>query len=387
MRQTRIHLYLLFLFALVATACGGSSDQQEPVIDLNEMFPSNFSIVNNTVWRFDVNLDGLKEWLVLYQDLSVTNFEGSPTIAAVYRPVSDQDARTAPSIVPALLWLPSQGYICFGTCEPGLWDAITETPGPELVFLDKRGGATVGAAFFHWQNDLVKKSNESCMPPWDPFRAACVPDGFVPLGHFRADSVMVDPQIADRVVLTYKHNDRSDLAAQEIYVPKGGRYYRQEARTVYDARADVRSPDEAEVIFASGPPEDPTQAKLPEKLVLSFYRNYTNAAEIQRYFTSQAWLRTGQDCANGICGCNFARNDVRRVMVKQIAYESDFTKTTQVVAQVICIHNNGQRDSLEDRVWTLTRQADETWRLVDVAEGGGELLCPRAGDGTKGCGG
>jgi hypothetical protein len=76
MRQTRIHLYLLFLFALVATACGGSSDQQEPVIDLNEMFPSNFSIVNNTVWRFDVNLDGLKEWLVLYQDLSVTNFEG-----------------------------------------------------------------------------------------------------------------------------------------------------------------------------------------------------------------------------------------------------------------------------------------------------------------------
>jgi hypothetical protein len=99
MRQTRIHLYLLFLFALVATACGGSSDQQEPVIDLNEMFPSNFSIVNNTVWRFDVNLDGLKEWLVLYQDLSVTNFEGSPTIAAVYRPVSDQDARTAPSIV------------------------------------------------------------------------------------------------------------------------------------------------------------------------------------------------------------------------------------------------------------------------------------------------
>jgi hypothetical protein len=377
----------LFFSVLLLGGCGGPSDQQSPSIDLNEVFPPHLSIVNDTAWRFDVNRDGLREWLVLYQDLNVNNVEGSPIIGAVYRPEADQDERMAPSIVPALLWLPSQGYICFHNCQPGMWDAITEADGQELVFLDSRNGATVGAAFFRWSNGLTKKSNESCMPPWNPFRAACVPDGFVPLGHFRADSVSVDPQVPDRVTVIRRHYDRSDLAAQEIYVPRSGRYYREEARSVYDARAELGSPELAEVIFASGPPEDPTKVKLPEKLVLSFYQNYANVAEVQRYFTQQGWLQIGQECANGICGCNFGRNDVRRVMVKQIAYESDFTKTTQVIAQVICIRNNGERDNLEDRVWTLVKQPDETWRLLSVAEGGGQFLCPWTGDQTKACGG
>ncbi len=379
MLRAQIHLCLLLLATLLLSSCGRSSEQQKPEINLNEIFPEHLAIIDDTAWRFDVDHDGKKEWLILYEDVQVANVQGSPVIGAVFWPVDDLDSRMAPVIVPALLWLPSQGYVCFGTCKPDMWNAITENPRDELIVLDKQGEGTVGVAFFHWQEELNKKSNDGCMPPWAPFRAACVPGGFVPLGHFRGDLVVVDPNVPDRVTVIHRHYDRSDLATQEVYSPKSGRYYLDDVQTVYEPGGQLYPPDEAEVIFASGPPEEPIQVKLPEKLVLSFYHNYANLTEIQRYFTSQAWLRTGQDCANGICGCSFNRNEVARVMVKQIAYESNFQQTTQVVAQVICLHKNGDRDAIANRVWTLRRQSDETWRLADVAVGGEAYLCPRTG--------
>jgi hypothetical protein len=323
--------------------------------------------------------------LVLYHvDLILSNTGGSPVIAALYRPVSNQDARLPPSILPALLWAPGQGYICLGDCQPSMWDAISGSSGPELVFIDKNcvGSTceqTMGAALFRWQEGLDLNLNNplptQCMGSGD-FRATAACGGLVPLGHFRGDSVVVE---LDKVTVTNNYSDRSELASREIYHPTAGRYYRQYMRDVYDYPATLLSPTEAEIIYAAGPPEVPAQVKVPEKLVLSFYNNYNNVEEVRTYFTPEAWARIGLDCQNGVCGCTTSRERVSRVMVKQLAYESDFKPTVFVVAQVVCVNLGGGRDPMRTVTWKLQGQTDGTWRLFDVSPGGEEFLCPRTG--------
>jgi hypothetical protein len=205
----------------------------------------------------------------------------------------------------------------------------------------------------------------------------------VPLGSFRGDLVSVG---LDQVTVIYRHNDRSDLASREIYRPINGRYYRQVVRDVDDFPGGLLSPSEAEIIFATGAPENPLEVKVPEKLVLSFYNNYNNATEVQKYFTPEAWIRFGQECANGACGCNFRREDVSRVMVKQLGYEADLKPFVTVIAQVVCVDSGGNSDLRNTVAWTLERQTDSTWRLHNVLPGGEEYLCPITGCGRIGGG-
>lgn len=371
MRRSQIFLIPLVLLILFLIGCETNEEPLRPEIGLDEVLPPQLPIIGNTLWRFDVNRDGKDEWLALYHiDMIAASQSGQPTIGALYRPAVDQDVHMPPSFVPALLWLPSQGYLCLHNCQPELWNVITSDAAPELVILDTVCDETacpntVGAAIFRWEDGLEKGSHENCSPGWNPFRAACVPGGFVPVGHFRADSVEISPEVPDRVIITHRHNDRSDLATREIYSPRAGRYYDQEVRHVYEPQAQLHPPDEAEVIFASGPPKEPTRAKLPEKLVMSFYRNYNNVQEIASYFTVEGWQRIGQNCADGRCGCVSTRDDVSRVMVKRITYEGEFKKQVEVMVDVICVTDGGL-DLKQTVVWELERQPDETWRLSNA---------------------
>jgi len=392
MQRAQVYTILLLLLTLLLSACGRSSDQAQLNINLSEVFPPELPLIGEKAWRFDVNYDGKDEWLVMYHvDMMVNDVNGSPTVAAVYRPVNDQDSRMAPSIVPALLWVPGQGYVCLGGCQPGMMDAISSSGGNELVFTDIGcvDGACediVGAALFRWQDGLDLTIRETmpdrCMASGS-FLATLACGGFVPLGSFRGDSVAVG---LDQVTVIYRHNDRSDLASREIYRPVKGRYYKQAVRDVDDYPSELLSPSEAEIIFASGPPENPLEVKVPEKLVLSFYNNYNNATEVQKYFTPEAWIRIGQECVNGLCGCNFRREDVSRVMVKQLAYESDLKPFVSVIAQVVCEDTRGNSDYRNTVTWTAERQTDSSWRLHNVVPGGEEYLCPLTGCGPIGGG-
>jgi hypothetical protein len=203
-----------------------------------------------------------------------------------------------------------------------------------------------------------------------------VTGGFVPLGHFRGDAIRV---VRDTVTVIRKNYDRSDLAAREVYTPHSGHYYQKEVRHVNDPPSPLRPPQEAEIIFALGPPEQPSDVKLPEKLVLAFYRNFRNLDMIQSYFAKDAWTRIGRRCLENLCGCTSKYEDVSRVMVKQIAYEADLKKTTRVVAQVVCVNNRDETDPINTVTWSLRREPDSTWRLSDVVPGGDSYVCPRAG--------
>jgi hypothetical protein len=368
MQRAQTSLILLFLSTLFLTGCDLFRQPDKPEVDLTEIFPVDLPTVDQTE-RLNVDGVGEKEWLVFYHiDLVEGNPEGSPTTAAVYRPVYNEDKRVPPQLVPALLWLPNQGYLCLYTCEADMEEAISGDPGgEELVIRDKRNDDTVGLAIFRWSKDLMIESGAGKEP---------VAGGFVPLGHFRGDSITLEK---DKVVVIRKHHDRSDLAAQETYRPESGRYYHQEVRHVDAPPAELRSPQEAEIIFAAGPPEKPVEVKLPEKLVLAFYQNFGNLDQIQGYFEAGYWERIGRHCPEETCGCTTKYEDVSRVMVKQLAYEADLRKTTQVVVQVVCVDKNNTPDPITTVTWSVRREPDSTWRLADVAVGGDNYLCSRFG--------
>jgi hypothetical protein len=114
-------------------------------------------------------------------------------------------------------------------------------------------------------------------------------------------------------------------------------------------------------------------------LVLAFYQNFRDLNEIETYFRPEDWSRIGGRCPENRCGCASRHEDVSRVMVKQIAYEADLTETSQVVVQVVCVNRNGKADPIHTVTWSVHREPDSTWRLVDVAPGGDSYLCPRSG--------
>jgi hypothetical protein len=356
-----LFLFVLLLLALALSGCGVLTQRDRPEVDLGEIFPAHLPSIGQPQ-RLDVDGNGEKEWLVFYHvDQVQDNKQNSPVTAAVYRPVDDRDSRLPPHLVPALLWLPGQAYPCFFTCEAEMRDVIrTDSPGKELVIQDKRDKKTVGVAIFRWRGDLLLEGKTE-------------PGGFVPLGHFRGDSITIEQ---DKIEVTRRHNDRSDLAVQETYVPIAGRYYVQEVKHVDDAPSQPLLPQKAEVVFADGPPKKPIEVKLPEKLVLSFYQNFDDRNEIESYVTPAAWKSVVQDCPENVCGCASRREGVSHVMVKQIAYPSDLGPTTQVVVQVICVNKSGHPEPSTTLTWGLNRQLDNTWLLADVFRGGDEYLCP-----------
>jgi hypothetical protein len=365
MRTIRAFVVLLILLTLFLSGCGLIREQDEPNVNLTEIFPTDLPTIEQA-HRLDVDGAGIKEWLVFYHIDSIAGEpEGSPIAAAVYRPVSQQDKRVPPQLVPTLLWLPNQGYVCLYTCEAEMEDVIGENPpGRELVIRDKRDEDTVGVAIFRWDATLVPESEGG----------DAIEGGFVPLGHFRGDSITLEE---NRVTVRRRSRDRSNLEIEEIYEAQSGRYYQAAVRSVYGPPSELRLPNTAQIVFGLGPPENPAEVKLPEKLVLALYENYTDLEEIKEYFTGRAWTDMGGRCPENVCGCASKHEDVSRVMVKQIAYEGALKKSTNVVTQVVCVNRNNRPDPIGTVTWQLQRLPESTWRLSSVTPGGDDFLCPR----------
>ena len=362
--MTRKKVYFLIgltLFALSLSACDVVDERDKPEVDLSDIFPKDLPSTGQAK-RVNVDGKGESEWLVFYHiDLFEDDLEGSPTAAAMYRPVDNPDKRLPPYLVPTLLWLPKQGYVCLYTCEAELQDVMSgeSNQGKELIVWDKRGNDRVGLAIFGWQKDRPTEDNLGI-------------GGFVPLGHFRADEIEVKQ---DEVTLVRALDYRSDIAMREVYVPQGGRYY-LEPMGGADGLARLLSPQEAEIVFAPGSLQDPANVKLPEKLVLAFYKNFENRAEIANYVDGPFKGEIADGCPPGVCGCVSQWKDVVRVQVKQIAYERASEPTASIVVQVRCLRKGDRADDpLETVTWRAQEQGNGTWRLTDVTLGGDVILC------------
>jgi hypothetical protein len=362
MQKVRVCLLTgLVLLTLSQSGCGVLGGEEGATVDLTEILPDELPSTGQARRLDIISGNDSSEWLVFYHiDLVEDNLKGSPTAAAVYRPVNDPDTRLPPHLVPVLLWLPSQGYVCLHKCEAEMRDVISNEPKDEkeLVIRDKRDGDTVGLVIFRWQKDLVTANSLE-------------PGGFVSLGHFRADSIEVEK---DKMTLTREFGYRSDLATHEVYVPRDGSYYCEQAAGGDGTEDRLCPPHASEVVFAQGPPKDPAGVKLPEKLVMAFYQNFTAPEEIKGYVTDALAETVSQGCPAGRCGCASEWKAVSRVQVKQIAYETEDKPEVSVVIQVRCIRRDGQADPLGTVTWRVRKQEDGTWRLSEVFPGGDVCL-------------
>ena len=354
MHRIRACYIPLLLFFLLLSGCDRSNGGADSQVDLTKLLPENSAV--GSPKRLDVDEDGIADWLIFYRlSPDVANPQARPIATAVYRSVADQDERLPPQLVPELVLLPNRLSLCQHTCEAAMEDVISAGPTrKELVIRDRRDTVVVGVSIFGWQEDSEKMRASGGDTPGGQF---------VPLGHFRADSVAVNPDQPDQVATTTLRHDRGKLAIREIYRPQSGHYYRQEMRRDYEYSGQILPPDERFIIFAAGLPADPVEVKFPEQLVLAFYLNFGNVTETQRYFTAEAWGRLGQDCPDNRCGCSSNRADVSRVMVTGIANGPDLKETTRVLAEVICVTKDGIRDPHRKVLWMLQRQDQDPLTL------------------------
>ncbi len=349
MRRAHILVVVWVLFLTFPIGCDIVREPKNIAVDLNDVFPDDLAV--DRIERIDVDGDKMNEWLVFYH-LDLVQEGESPTAAIIYRLVRFEDKRIPPCLVPDLLWLPKQGYICLYKCEHKLQDVIQAWPGKELIIYDRRDKDTVGAAIFRWDGHLVEGKvniggqNEQ--------------GGFAPLGHFRADAVELK---LDQAILTHRHNDRSNLATQVTYRPTAGTYYKHPVETVYDTLDDLVDFHRAELVLLPTPPKDPAQVKQPEKLVMAFYHHFKDPNTLRAFFTDQSWTNIQNGGIAEACGCESELKDVKHILVQRIAYGDQDSQEAQVLIHIRCENKDEKMEQDAYFAWTVEQQPDSTWRL------------------------
>jgi tetratricopeptide (TPR) repeat protein len=305
-------------------------DQMMPPVEL----PENWKHVNTH--RLDANRDNNQEWVVLYRfDLSAGPAQdGSPIAGVVYQPDG------SPSVLAAYELRPQDGdYLCECECIASMEHVLSGLEGPELIVRDHCNGEATRVSIFHW--DAIREE-------------------YLPKGHFSGDRITLD---SDRVTVAQRLPGRAQLALEYIYRPRDEATYYQPG-----GQGIAVMHDEYETIFYQGMPEDVMLSPYPEKVVLAFYNDYTDAVETSEYFSPETWAEV-DGCAANRCGCTSNRNEISRVRVIDLQLEEYDSEQAIVTVTVVCEHKNGQLDDQKTLEWRLAREGDRgKLKLVGVEQ-------------------
>ena len=218
-------------------------------------------------------------------------------------------------------------------------NALSTLPFEELVVRDTCNEKITRAFIFQWEPNTGQ---------------------YVSKGHFIGNRVQV---ARNTVTVTQRVPHMDQLALELVYVPRDdGTYYQPDDR-------GVLAPEKRyELTFYRPEPEHVTLSPYPEKVVLSFYKHYTDGERVAELFTPTGWEQVEQ-CAKGHCGCLAESKDVTHVRVTNLKAQEDVGPNQAVLAaNIICELGDEQLENETTVRWYLVQQHGQ-WKL-DRAESG-----------------
>jgi hypothetical protein len=191
----------------------------------------------------------------------------------------------------------------------------------ELIVEDRIGSLIVEASIFSWSEE--DKSEES---------------QYESLGWFKGDGgVTID---LNRVTVRVRQrNTRSQLADRFVYKARDNKTYYQENST------KLVLPDMTDWVSLSMP-EDPATSEYPEKVVLAFYQNITDANKLKGLMTSDAYEALQKsdavfDCLSQRTGALVKNMDYSQALsVPTHTENSNISITVTVSATSTCLVND-----------------------------------------------
>jgi hypothetical protein len=347
----RVQTYAIFaLLALpaLANACGQPSLTPTPTstpdpVDrcLREIFPQE--------WRIDklqrVSAGGetsAGEWVVFYR----VGDSSASLNAVAYRLAGGENG--VPSLVGYRLDSPYGGHVCECQCRAERDDLLSAWTGPELVIRDECGEECTRLLAYRW----VTTSTE-----------------YELLLHF--DGLCIDTEI-DRVMVSNDAANRAELARRCAYSLPEGEPVPGEQQPLNRETC----PQDCELVFSGGLPDDVLASPYPEAIVLAFYSQYTDTAKTEGYFAAGSWELMGR-CEAGRCGCPVMPSPIARVRVIEMEVHEDRhhvdctdqecpPDNAAVETKAICKYEDGSRQTISV-TWLLMRE-NSGWRLMSTAE-------------------
>jgi len=285
-------------------------------------------------YRFDANRDGNQDWIVLYRfDLPAeAEQSGSPIAGVVYQ--SDDSGSSISASYE--LRPPAGDYLCECECSAVMEDVLSGLPGSELVVRDHCNDETTRLAIFYWEPNKEE---------------------YLPKGHFSGSRINVE---LNSVTLDQRLSHRAQLALRLTYYPDNNETY----YGPFDQDILV-TPVKYELICYQRELKDVALSPYPEKVVLAFYKHYTDDRQAPEYFTEEGWEQL-ERCAAGQCGCTSARSEITHVRVTDLQSGEDIGSDRATFdLDVVCEHRDGVLDDETSVRWYLVRQ-DDRWKLDDA---------------------
>jgi hypothetical protein len=336
---------MLVMLGLMLSACSALQSQAACNGNFKDMMPSDWKFISQT--PLDTDGQPPLECVVLYRfDAKKDGQKITPVGGVIYR----QDHGRPRWIYPHRLLPPEGFYLGERSVTARVADALSGQTGPELIVEDRDpDGNITQATIFRWQDSVSGK------PDTDP-TSELKTMGYNVLGLFQGDGGVTVS--GDRVqVVVRRKGTRSQLADQQVFVPRDKKSYLQEDGVKLIAPAEVE-------IISLTMGDDPTVSPYPEKTVLAFYQSVKDDAKLEGLMTPDALglLKAGKLAY----GCTSDRAQLDRVLVQDLDWNLGNLDNPQVlVKKGQCKLKDASFKDMTQATWFFSK-VENKWRLAGV---------------------